>query len=187
MNLLYIKALHIIFVVTWFAGLFYIWRLFVNFVEAGEKEEPAKTILQDQFKIMMSRLWYGITWPSAVIACFMGLYLMWSMYRWAFIQQPWLNLKLSFVFLLLIYHSYTHIVHNNLQRNISTLSSMRLRLMNELASVFLVAIVFIVVLKDTLSWVWGLVGLLILVATLLVAIKVYKKYRAKSLEKNAKA
>lgn len=180
MNLLYIKALHIIFVVTWFAGLFYIWRLFVNLVEAGEREEPAKTILQDQFKLMMSRLWYGITWPSAIIACFMGTYLVCGMYGWAFVQQPWLLFKLSFVILLLIYQFYTHRVHEKLQRNISTLSSTRLRVMNEVASIFLVAIVFIVVLKDTLSWVWGLVGLVVFITTLLVAIKVYKKIRKKN-------
>jgi putative membrane protein len=68
--LYYIKALHIIFVITWFAGLFYIVRLFVYHVEAEKKEELAKRILQNQYKIMSKRLWYIITWPSAILASF---------------------------------------------------------------------------------------------------------------------
>ena len=66
MQYLYIKALHIIFVTTWFAGLFYIIRLYIYYKEAEDKEEPAKGILQKQFKLMSKRLWYIITWPSAV-------------------------------------------------------------------------------------------------------------------------
>ena len=67
MDISYIKALHIIFVVSWFSGLFYIVRLFIYFAEAEKKEEPAKKILQTQYKIMSKRLWYIITWPSAIL------------------------------------------------------------------------------------------------------------------------
>ena len=63
----YLKALHIIFVVTWFAGMFYMPRLFIYNTEAGEKDNAAKNALRDQFKIMMKRLWLGITWPSAIL------------------------------------------------------------------------------------------------------------------------
>jgi len=72
MNYSYIKALHIIFVVTWFAGLFYIVRLFIYFAEAQEKPEPERSILQNQFRIMQKRLWYGITWPSAILTLIFG-------------------------------------------------------------------------------------------------------------------
>src|ERR1035441_1745460 len=69
---LYLKATHIVFVVTWFAGLFYIPRLFIYHTEAQEKPEPEKTILSNQFKIMTKRLWYGITWPSMVLTYILG-------------------------------------------------------------------------------------------------------------------
>lgn len=177
MNILYIKALHIVFVTTWFAGLFYIWRLFVNYTEAGERTEPAKTILQDQFLIMMKRLLYGITWPSAILASFFGFYMMFAMYGWLWVKQPWLHIKLAFVLLLWIYHVYGHITLGNIIKGTNTKSSTFFRLMNEVASVFLIAIVFVVVLKDTLSWVWGLLGLAIVIGVLLVAIKAYKKMR----------
>ena len=69
---LYIKALHIIFIVTWFSGLFYIVRLFIYNTEAKEKTEPEKSILQKQFSTMINRLWLGITWPSAVLTFIFG-------------------------------------------------------------------------------------------------------------------
>ncbi|HVF96269.1 MAG TPA: CopD family protein, partial [Flavisolibacter sp.] len=68
----YLKALHIIFIVTWFAGMFYIVRLFIYNTEAAEKPEPEKSILQKQFSIMSKRLWFGITWPSAVMTLVFG-------------------------------------------------------------------------------------------------------------------
>ena len=76
---LYVKALHIIFIVTWFSGLFYIVRLFIYNREAAEKEEPEKSILQKQFSIMIKRLWFGITWPSAVLTLIFGAWL-WHLY-----------------------------------------------------------------------------------------------------------
>ena len=81
MDFLYVKALHIIFVVTWFAGLFYIPRLFIYQTEAEDKLEPAKSILQTQYKLMTKRLWYIITWPSAILASIFGI--------WMFIQNPY--------------------------------------------------------------------------------------------------
>ncbi|MDR9488704.1 CopD family protein, partial [Salibacter sp.] len=72
--MLYIKALHIIFVVTWFAGLFYIVRLFIYHTEAEQRSEPEKSILQSQFRLMEKRLWYGITWPSAVLTMIFGIW-----------------------------------------------------------------------------------------------------------------
>jgi putative membrane protein len=64
----YIKSLHIIFVITWFAGLFYTPRLFIYFLEATQKKNPDRKILMNQFKIMIYRLWYIITWPSSILA-----------------------------------------------------------------------------------------------------------------------
>src|SRR3982751_696748 len=72
----YIKSLHLIFVITWFAGLFYIVRLFVYQIEANDKPSPEKEILQKQYKIMTYRLWYIITWPSAFLAVFFAIWLL---------------------------------------------------------------------------------------------------------------
>ena len=76
MSYLYLKALHIIFVVTWFAGLFYIVRLFIYHTEALAKNEPERSILSDQLAIMTKKLWYIIAWPSAVITLIMGVSLL---------------------------------------------------------------------------------------------------------------
>ncbi|HLW14741.1 MAG TPA: CopD family protein, partial [Flavobacteriaceae bacterium] len=74
---LYIKSLHLIFIVTWFAGLFYIVRLFVYQIEAFQKPSPDKEILGKQLKIMASRLWNIITWPGMILAVFFGTWLFW--------------------------------------------------------------------------------------------------------------
>mgnify|MGYP003414275209 FL=1 len=74
----YLKSLHIIFVVTWFAGMFYMPRLFIYNTEAEAKNEIEKNILHTQFRVMMKRLWYGITWPSAIITLALGLSLLFN-------------------------------------------------------------------------------------------------------------
>ena len=91
---LYLKALHIIFIVTWFSGLFYIVRLFIYNAEANEKQEPEKSILKNQFTIMIKRLWLGITWPSAIITLILGPLLI---YINPAILDTWLWIKIGFV------------------------------------------------------------------------------------------
>ena len=91
-----LKALHLIFVITWFAGLFYIVRLFIYHVEA-ERE-----VLQEQFKIMERRLWYGITWPSAILTLILGPVLMFGYYGTITHLPPWLIIKLGLVTLLFL-------------------------------------------------------------------------------------
>ena len=98
---LYLKALHLIFIVTWFAGLFYIVRLFIYHAEAESKEEHERSVLQGQYKIMEKRLWYGITWPSMVLALVFGLWLAEVNNLWF---SPWFQAKLVLVLLLLLYH-----------------------------------------------------------------------------------
>lgn len=173
MNFLYVKALHIIFVVTWFAGLFYIVRLFIYFAEASEKPEPEKSILQQQFALMQKRLWYGITWPSAVVTLIMGgsiLYLYGTI-------PLWLQIKLAFVALLYGYHFYCHAIFKQQQAGIIKYSSLQLRIVNEVATIFLVSIVFLVVLKNAVDMLWGLLGLVVFTMLLLLAIRLYKKIR----------
>src|SRR5688500_19051337 len=102
MTFFYLKAIHIIFIVTWFAGLFYIPRLFVYIVEANEQSEPERSILLKQLKIMASRLWLGITWPSAIITLCLGAALIINQPLW--LQHSFMHIKLSLVFLLYLYH-----------------------------------------------------------------------------------
>jgi putative membrane protein len=178
MNYLVFKSLHIISVVTWFAGLFYMPRLFVYFAEAETKNAVEKKILQDQFKIMQRRLWYGITWPSAIAVLIFGSAL--AVNFWPISEHPWLALKLLFVTGLYGYQVFLHLIFKQQQKNKNPYSSMGLRVINEISTIFLVAIVFLVVFKNVLNMVYGIVGLFLFVALLLVGIKVYKKFRLKS-------
>jgi len=175
--MIYILPLHIIFVVTWFAGLFYIVRLFIYHTEAEKKAEPERTILQNQYKIMERRLWYGITWPSAILTYIFGFTLLYTRYGWA--VPAWLLIKLSFVFGLSLYHFQNHIIYRRLVKNKITWSSTQLRMWNELATIFLFAIVFIVTLKDTVSFLWGILGLVLLGFMLWGATLIYKRAREK--------
>lgn len=169
----YIKALHIIFVVTWFSGLFYIVRLFVYNAEAHTKIEPERTVLMKQFGVMQKRLLYGITWPSAILTLIFGTW-MGILYG---SLPPWLLIKLFFVLCLFIYHLSLHKIFKQQQRQDFRWSSQKLRMWNELATLFLIAIVMLAVVKELLSVVWGLGVLIVIAVLLMIAIKVYKKYR----------
>jgi len=169
----YIKALHIIFVVTWFSGLFYIVRLFVYKAEANDKPEPQRSILIDQFGIMQKRLWYGITWPSAILTLVFGT---WMGILYGSLPM-WLLIKLFFVLGLFIYHLSLHRIFAQQQRGIFKWSSQRLRIWNELATIFLICIVMFAVVKQLLDVAWAMGILVAFSALLFLAIKVYKKYR----------
>lgn len=176
----YLVALHIIFIVTWFSGMFYIVRLFIYATEAAEKEEPERTILLAQFKIMSKRLWLGITWPSALLTLIFGpLVLFKGGWLADFGSQHWLHVKLLFVLLLYLYFYSLHRIYSQQQKGIFKLSSQKLRIWNEAATVLLVVIVMLAVVKNALSWIWGLIGLVIFMLILMAAIKVYKNYRTK--------
>ena len=170
----YIKALHIIFVVTWFAGLFYIVRLFIYTVEAHAESEPARSILLEKLTKWSRLLWFGITWPSAIVTLLFGTYFI---IFYAPNIPSWLWLKLGFVLGLYIYHLLCHRIYRQLQQGVVRYSSQQLRVWNEVATIFLVSIVFIVILRDALSLLWGLLGLVAFTLILLAAIRIYKKVR----------
>jgi len=161
----YLKALHIIFIVTWFAGMFYIVRLFIYNAEANDKTEPEKSILQKQFGIMIRRLWLGITWPSAILTLILGPWVMLNG-NWDKMLGDeagrWLLIKLCFVVLLYIYHFSLHVIY---------------RIWNEVATIFLVAIVMLATVKSNLSWLWGVMALIAFIILLMSGIKIYKAIR----------
>jgi len=169
----YVKALHIVFIVTWFSGLFYMVRLFVYHTEANERSEPEKSILQKQFKLMIKRLWLGITWPSAILTLIFGP---WMMILLGSIPT-WLAIKLCFVVGLYLYHFSLQAIYRQQMRGVFRFSSQQLRIWNEVATIFLVAIVMLAVVKQNMSWAWGLLGLVLLVILLMSAIRVYKLVR----------
>jgi protoporphyrinogen IX oxidase len=176
----YLKALHIIFVVTWFAGMFYIVRLFIYNTEANGKAEPEKSILQDQFSIMIKRLWFGITWPSAVLTLLLGPWVMLNGNWDETLTREngrWLLVKLGFVVLLYVYHFSLHAIYKQQAAGVFKYSSQKLRVWNEVATIFLVPIVMLATVKSGMSWLWGLVGLIGFVIVLMSAIKIYKAVR----------
>ncbi len=179
-NILYIKALHIIFVTTWFAGLFYIIRLFIYHAEARGMEEPARSILEKQYKLMEWRLWYIITWPSAILTFVFGFWLVYDFNYW---MQPWMHVKFAMVGGLFLYQLYCHKIFRKFQNDEETWGSFKLRIWNEVATLFLFGIVFVVVLKNSVSWIFGLGSLIILAIVMMLAIKLYGKARGEKEEK----
>ena len=172
----YVKALHIIFMVTWFSGMFYIVRLFIYNTEANEKGATERDILRNQFSIMIRRLWLGITWPSAILTVIFGG---WMMILLGSIPQ-WLWIKLIFVLGLYLYHFSLQHIYKLQMRGIFRHTSQQLRIWNEVATIFLIAIVMLVVVKQSLSLVWGLIGLILFVVLLMSAIRIYKLLRSRS-------
>ena len=171
----YIKALHLIFVITWFAGLFYMPRLFIYHIEANDRPQMEKEILTAQFKLMSRRLWYIITWPSAVLAIIFAIVLLVLAPGW--LQQSWMHVKFGFVAVLLAYHLKTHQIFRQLQQGKISYTSRFMRLWNEGATLLLFAIVFLAILKNAFNWLYGLGGLILLAVLLMLGIRLYRKYQ----------
>lgn len=177
MAYLYVKALHIIFIVTWFAGIFYIVRIFIYQIEANDRSEEEKRVLVPEYKRNARRLWLGITWPSAVLTLIFGGWLLYLSPD--YLKQGYMHLKLGLVALLYVYQLLCHRMYRQLQRDEYRYTSQQLRFWNEVATLFLFAIVFIIVLKSTFDMLWGLLWLIGLGVVLYIAIVLYKKIRKK--------
>jgi putative membrane protein len=166
--------------VSWFAGILYMVRLFIYHVEARTKPDNEKKILTGQFKIMEKRLWYIITWPAMILTALFGI--------WMLIEQPvllkqgFMHIKLTLVLGLIIYHLGLHSIFLKLQKDLGNYKSERLRILNEVGTMFLVSIIFVIVMKNTFNWIYGLIGFFALGILLMILIKAYKKHR-KSREK----
>lgn len=177
MEYVYIKALHIVFVVSWFAALFYIVRLFIYATEAQLKDEQSKTILTPQLLLMQRRLWNIIGWPAMIGTFVFGLWML--IVNPGLLSQPWMWIKLILVGLLAIYHIECQRILKKQSQGVFSYSSFKLRLFNELATVFLVAIVFLAVVKSQNGLLWGLLGLIAFAAVLMLGVTLYKKNRLK--------
>lgn len=174
----YVLSVHIIFVVSWMAGLFYSVRLFIYHTEANDRPEQERIILQTEFEKIEAKLWNIITTPAMILTVAAGITMV--VINPALLKMPWLHVKLGFVVLLIVYHFICQRIMRQLKRGVFEWSSFQLRLWNEVATILLVAIVFTVVLKSAVDWVYGLVGLIIFSVVIMASVKLYKRYRDKT-------
>ncbi|WP_114492214.1 CopD family protein [Candidatus Ulvibacter alkanivorans] len=174
----YIKSLHLIFVITWFAGLFYIVRLFVYQIEAFHKPEPEKSILGAQLKLMAMRLWTIITWPSMILALGFGIWVI--ALRPFYLTDAWMQVKLGFVIALIFYHFKCHSIYRQLQKGVVKHSSNFMRIFNEGATIILFAVVFLVILKNAVNWIYGVVGIFAFSVLLMLGYRLYKRIRERN-------
>ncbi|MBD2250074.1 protoporphyrinogen oxidase HemJ [Nostoc parmelioides] len=175
------KAFHIIGIVVWFAGLFYLVRLFIYHVEANQEPEPAKTILKNQYQIMEKRLYNIITTPGMLVTVAMAIGLVST--EPEVLKQGWLHFKLLCVALLLGYHHYCGRLMKKLAADECRWSSQQLRALNEAPTVMLVVIVMLAVFKNNLPTdltAWLIFALIIFMA---VTIQLYAKKRRLDKEK----
>lgn len=168
-----IKAIHLIFVVSYFAGLFYIVRLFIYHTETQDKSETEQSILRSQFKIMEKKLWNVITVPAGVLVLVTGISML--VLNSALLSQPWMHIKFTAIFLLVGYHLWSYKTLKEIQKDQFKMKSVRLRMMNEVATLLLFIIAFAVILKGGIiaNWYWILisfvaVGVLIMLIVRLV-------------------
>ncbi|WP_316735946.1 CopD family protein [Pedobacter aquatilis] len=173
----YFLAVHIVFVISWMAGLFYILSLFIYHTEANEKPDPEKSILIKQFTKMEATLWKIIATPAMVISVVAGVSML-TLHP-GLLQADWMHVKLGFVIGLIIYHFICQNIVKQLKNNQFKMTSFQLRLWRELATIFMIAIVFVVILKNALNWIYGLIGIMGVAMAIMVAVKLYKNYRLK--------
>ena len=160
---------------AWFAGLFYVPRLFIYHIEASKRDSPEKEILTKQLKIMTRRLWYIISWPSAILTILFGVLMLIIIPSW--ILQKWMIVKLSFVALLVIYHFKTHVFFKQLQRDEIIKSSFFMRIWNEAPTLILFIIILLATFKEGMTLLSGITSFISLVIFLFIGIKLYQKYR----------
>jgi putative membrane protein len=179
---LYIKSIHLIFVVSWFVGLFYIVRLFIYQVESYEKPEPDKTILTTEYKRIQSLLYKIIMTPAMYLTILsaLGMIILDYIYLNAsLLKAGWFHIKLGLVTGLIAYHFYCAKMMKDLANDIIKWTSGQLRMWNEVATLFLVSIIFVVFLKNAFNWIYGVLGLVAFGVLLMLAVKLAKRIREK--------
>lgn len=173
-----IKAIHIIFMVSYFAGIFYLVRLFVYYKDTDEFEETKKQVLREQYLFMARRLWNIITVPAGVIMLVSGLVLIYL--NFGLMKTPWFHLKLTFLVGLALYHYWCWkkiLQIKTLNGNILPIANIKLRQANEIATFILFLVVFTVILKSmVISFWWQLiVGFILLVLLIMTTVKLVNK------------
>ncbi len=173
----YIKAIHIIFVVSWMAGLFYGVRLFIYHTEAQDRPEVERNVLTAEYERIERRLWNIIATPAMILTLLAGILMVIVMPD--LMKQSWLMVKLCFVVGLVVYHFICTNMIKQMRNGVFKWTSFQLRLWNEVATIFLFAIVFLAVLKSAVDWIYGMLGLVAFAMIIMSAVKIYKNYRVK--------
>ena len=177
---LFAKALHVVGFVSWFAGLLYVVRLFVYDVEAAERPAAERDVLHGQLRLMQRRLWFGITWPAAVITFAGGFWMVGELIAGGAGLPGWLHAKLALLVALAGYHLQCGRIRRQLEAGACRWTSRHLRLFNEVGTLLLVAIVFVAVFRSSFAIVWGVLGLLGLAAALAGGALAYERVREAS-------
>jgi len=176
--------MHLVAMVAWFAGLFYLVRLFVYHTEAFKKEQPEKGILCAQYHVMEDRLFKIICQPAIALVWIFGLAMIvhngWDWFK----EHNWLHVKIALVFGLSIYHEYNKKIIVKLKNNEYIMTPFRFRLYNEVPTLFLVAIVLLAVYKNLLNFGYTFAGIFAFGIVLFLIAKAYKNKRLKSTHTN---
>ncbi|MBK6610191.1 MAG: CopD family protein [Sphingobacteriales bacterium] len=171
MNMTYLTALHVIFVITWFSGLFYLGRLFLYNREAADKPQPESTILHQQFNLMIKRLLMGVIWPSSILTLVIGI---WLLLTYPIKPLPvWLHIKTTLVLLLFIFQHVLHRIYKQQRQLVFKYTSNQLNIINQVPALFLACIVSLAVVKEPISLAYGLMGFVLFVGV----IRIYKIIR----------
>ncbi|MCS6959600.1 MAG: protoporphyrinogen oxidase HemJ [Pseudanabaenaceae cyanobacterium SKYGB_i_bin29] len=183
MTYLWFKAFHIIAMVAWFGGLFYLPRLFVYHVEANEQPEPARSILKNQYALMEKRLYGIIMNPGMMLTIGMAIAML--VVQPDLLKQGWLHIKIALATLLLGYHLYCKRLMRMLEAGTCQWTSKQLRAFNEVPTLLLAVIVLLVIFKDGLPWDVTSIGVVITTILFAVAIQLYARKRRLDAEKAA--
>ena len=173
-----LKAVHIIFMVSYFAGIFYLVRLFVYYKDTDEFEETKRNILREQYVFMARRLWNIITVPAGIIMLGTGLTLIFLFV--CLMKTPWFHLKLTFLLGLAMYHYWCWkkvLQIKKLEGNVLPIKNIKLRQANEIATFLLFLVVFTVILKSSIIEYWWqlIVGFFVLVLLIMTTVKLVNK------------
>jgi len=174
------KVIHIVGFTAWFAGMFYLVRIFVYHEEAFDKAEPERSILIKQYNVMEWRVYNIICKKGLEITWIFGL-LMVAAYGLDWLKvQPWLHIKLVLVFALSWYSTYNRRIIERLEKGERVMTSTQFRLYNEVPSIFLLTVVLLAVYKNGLNYLYALIGIVVFIVTLIVFTKIYKKIRERN-------
>lgn len=176
------KSFHIVGFVSWFAGLFYLVRMFVYDAEADEQPVEMRSAWKKQLIVMQERVYKIIATPAMVITWVFGIGML--IINPAWLQQSWIHLKLTLLVLMVVYHFYCRKIIRDNALGKKSFTPFQFRLLNELPTLFLISIVLLAVLKDITNFVYLFVGILLFGFLLFISAKAYKKHRTKINERS---
>ena len=180
MSILFFKAIHVVGFVSWFAGMFFLVRLFVYHVEAFDKEQPEKDILVKQFNQIEWRVYKIILTPAMMITWICGLAMLYLHgYEW-FKINTWMHTKLLLLILLSGYHGWTKRMIKKLETGVQPYTSFQFRLWNELPTLFLLSIALLAVYRNNLDFLYAFLGVLGFAITIFMAARLYRNSRMKT-------